>query len=273
MLQMALKTATRFRVFPIWPALPATHNGCFVCGCGSLKCKSPAKHPIGPLAPRGVLEATQDAKKIEWWWNARPDANLAIALGDGVIVIDVDPRNGGARSLADLQNKFGELPITLTAHTGGAGKHLFFEAEGIANSTGVLGPGLDVKSDGGYVVASPSRHISGNHYSWDHSTAAIARLPDDLLAELIGKAKSRSRAIPPEAWRELVINGVDEGARDVTLARLAGHLLRRFIDPYVVFELMHGWNATRCRPPLPHGDVARIVDSIAKREIRRRSNG
>ena len=75
---------------------------------------------------------------------------------------------------------------------------------------------------------------------------------------------------PPSESRELV-KGVAQGARDCSAAKLAGYLLRRRIDPFVVLELLQAWNATRCAPPLPEGDIVRIVDSIATRELRRRS--
>jgi Primase C terminal 1 (PriCT-1)/Bifunctional DNA primase/polymerase, N-terminal len=80
-------------------------------------------------------------------------------------------------------------------------------------------------------------------------------------------------AIPPAKWRELVTAGVAEGNRDVQITRLTGYLLRRYVDPFVTLQLVASWNLTHCRPPLPSEDVARIVNSIAGRELRRRTNG
>jgi hypothetical protein len=57
--------------------------------------------------------------------------------------------------------------------------------------------------------------------------------------------------------------------RDCSITRLSGHLLRRHVDPFVVLELMRVWNAARCSPPLPAGDIERIVASIAGRELKR----
>ena len=56
---------------------------------------------------------------------------------------------------------------------------------------------------------------------------------------------------PPAEWRELAAGGADEGQRDCTVAKLCGHFLRRFVDPFVVLELMQCWNATRCRRRSP----------------------
>ena len=269
----ALRLSEHFRIFPIWTALPATHAAGFICACGSLACKSPGKHPVGQLVPRGLLDASQDPKKVKWWWEARPDANIGIATGRGIVVIDVDPRNGGDGSLADLQRRHGQLPLTLSAHTGGGGRHYFFEGADVPSRADALGPGLDVKCCGGYVVAAPSVHVSGRRYRWDSSTRTIARLPENLRAELIGKAKSGSRAVPPESWRELITNGLDHGERNAQITRLTGHLLRRYVDPHVTCELMHAFNVARCRPPLDPEDVTKIVRSICGREMKRRGNG
>jgi hypothetical protein len=75
---------------------------------------------------------------------------------------------------------------------------------------------------------------------------------------------------PPTAWRDLVVAGVSEGSRNDGVARLAGHLLRRFVEPHVVLELLQSWNLTRCIPPLPPAEVERTVDSICGAELRRR---
>jgi Primase C terminal 1 (PriCT-1) len=74
------------------------------------------------------------------------------------------------------------------------------------------------------------------------------------------------------ARRELVANGVAEGTRDCTVAKLAGHLLRHRIDPFVALELLQSWNLTKCMPPLPAADIERIVASVAGRELRRRAD-
>jgi hypothetical protein len=63
-----------------------------------------------------------------------------------------------------------------------------------------------------------------------------------------------------------------EGTRDCTVAKLAGHLLRHRIDPFVALELLQTWNATKCAPPLPAADIERIVASVAGRELRRRAD-
>jgi putative DNA primase/helicase len=100
----------------------------------------------------------------------------------GLVALDVDPRSGGDASLCELIEAHGELPNTLEAVTGGGGSHIFFAHPGVTfkNSSSVLGEGLDVKTDGGYVVAAPSLHASGKRYSW-RTRRSPASMPGWLL--------------------------------------------------------------------------------------------
>ena len=77
-------------------------------------------------------------------------------------------------------------------------------------------------------------------------------------------AQAKHAGHSPEHWRRLARDGVDEGARNASLASLAGHLLWHEVDPEVAMELLLAWNRTRCRPPLEDAEVARVVESIAR---------
>jgi hypothetical protein len=172
--------------------------------------------------------------------------------------------------LRKLERQYGALPPTVEAITA-RGRHLYFEWPGrmVRNSAGKVGPGLDVRGAGGYVLAPPSVHPSGRRYAWSvDSIDTPAAAPEWLLT--VAADKPMNGATPPPEWRALV-KGVAEGARDCSTARLAGHLLRHHIDPLVVLDLLQCWNAARCSPPLPEKDIERIVDSIAARELKRRS--
>ena len=154
------------------------------------------------------------------------------------------------------------------------GRHLYFQLPAdvpIPNSAGKIAAGIDVRGTGGYVLAPPSMHPSGRPYCWSvDSHNALAPAPDWLLV-MISATDRRGVSIPISEWRDLVTNGVAEGARDCAVTRITGHLLRRHIDPLITLELLQAWNATRCAPPLPTGDVTRIVNSIAGLELRRRA--
>ncbi len=126
-----------------------------------------------PLTYSGFWDATTDARRIKAWWNRWPYANIAVPTGEhsGLLVLDVDPRDSGPESLAALELINGSLPRTAKARTGGGGVHVFFRypAGGeVRNSAGRLGPGLDVRGEGGYVVVPPSRTQSA--YEWIDSS-------------------------------------------------------------------------------------------------------
>ncbi len=126
-----------------------------------------------PATLHGYQDASQDAKRVAEMWKHRPGANIGIATGaSGLVVIDVDAKHDvdGWDSLTAAMDKLGELPgPTRMASTPNGGGHFYFRApEGveIRNSAGKLGPGLDVRARGGYVVAAPSV-IDGKTYRWD----------------------------------------------------------------------------------------------------------
>ena len=108
-LEYALEYARRdWRVFPCWWTRPQGT----ACACGSRTCENQGKHPIGRLAPRGCLDATADAEQIRRWWKQYPQANVAIATGGGLAVIDIDPRHGGDDAFDELVARMGRLPDT-----------------------------------------------------------------------------------------------------------------------------------------------------------------
>jgi hypothetical protein len=190
-------------------------------------------------------------------------------------VLDIDGDIGEA-TLKKLEGEFGQLPSTVEAITGGGGRHLFFETPDalIRNSAGKIGPGIDVRGEGGYVIAPPSVHPSGRVYAWGVDSAGeLAQAPAWLLAKANGhngNGNGRIGPTPPETWCALIHDGVSEGARNDSLARLTGLLLRRHIDPQIVAELVAAFNDARCQPPLSLEEVRTIVNSICAREMKRR---
>ena len=136
------------------------------CSCKKTSCGNVGKHP---RTLHGFKDATTDPDQIRKWWEMWPEANLAIATGDPVVVLDVDPRHGGDESFRDLEQEHGKLPVTVVVKTGGGGWHHWFRPPDgieIRNSEGVVGPGLDVRGVGGYALVPPSLHASGSRYTW-----------------------------------------------------------------------------------------------------------
>lgn len=154
-----------------------------------------------PATRHGFKDATTDAATLNAWFGDGSAFNIGVATGavSGIIVLDIDPRNGGEESFERLVEDLGELPATLKANTGGGGFHVFFNSPKgftIGSSNGLKAyPGIDVKSDGGYVVAPPSVHPSGVAYTWveefDPASIGVADLPQRLQDLLLSsKAKT-----------------------------------------------------------------------------------
>jgi hypothetical protein len=207
------------------------------------------------------------------WFRTWPDAGIAIVTGmvSGLVVLDVDVRHGGDVALEQLEREHGRLPTTVECRTGGGGRHLYFaHPGGLVRNTVGLAPGIDIRADGGYVVAPPSLHASGLRYAWvagrTPETTGIAPLPDWILREAVEEPTRRGH--PIAYWRRLVCEGVSAGERNNTIASLTGHLLRHGVDAAVVMELLLCWNRTRCRPPLGDEEVAGVVTSITRLHAR-----
>ncbi|MDQ4144892.1 MAG: bifunctional DNA primase/polymerase [Actinomycetota bacterium] len=190
LLDAAVDYAARgWRVFPLHGIV----NGCCTCG---RKCSSPGKHP---LVRRGVHDATSDTGAIQEWWRRWRSANVAVATGEGcgLVVVDVDLPQASP-SLDVIIHK---VPKTRIALTGGGGIHLLLRAPGersLHNHASRLPgigdlPGVDLRADGGYVVAPPSLHASGNRYSWLDETAPIAAAPEWLRE----RRRRAVTAVPP----------------------------------------------------------------------------
>jgi putative DNA primase/helicase len=160
LVEAALRYAEHeWRVFPCCAPNCQGHKG--------QPCEHPGKRP---LVRSGFKSATTDPELIKLWWRRWPGANVGIATGraSGLIVIDIDGESG-LKTLQALVAAHGPLPRTAIVRTA-RGWHLYFslrpDGPRIRCSAGA---GLDVRGDGGYVVAPPSIHLTGHIYQWwDH---------------------------------------------------------------------------------------------------------
>jgi len=264
MLRSALAYAEQFR-FAVFPCHWITPSGS--CSCGKTDCASPGKHP---LTKNGFKDATKDSVRIRAWWQRWPEANIGIATGavSGIAVLDIDPRHGGDEALASLQANYGPLPETPIVLTGGGGTHFYFRYPGmlVSNSSSEVGPGIDVRGDGGYVIAPRSMHASGNCYLWEVSSR-IDKLPIAALPAWLLGLMTKARAEP---FRDFHANGKNapvpnltglvagspEGDRDNQLFRLACHLRRLGYNRAQAQPVLLD-AAARCKPPFPAAEALR----------------
>lgn len=247
------------------------------CSCGRPCGRDAGKHP---RVSRGLLEASRDEAAVRAWWRQWPDANVGLATGkaSGWVVIDIDTGKGGEESLTRLEAKHGALPPTAEVLTGGGGRHLYYAypLRHVPSTVGKLGRGLDVRGDGGYVVAPPSLHLSGESYTWKDGRAidggSKTLPPDWLIAHICavnGDGGGRPRAgprpgKPPGHYLGLLRRGIVNGERDARLTSLAGRYMRRGLSYDEVVELLLCVNAQRCRPPLPENQVLKILRSVLR---------
>jgi hypothetical protein len=193
-LKAALEYAKRgWQVIPVHSVQP---NGFCSCGAPGNHTTEP-KHNVGKEPYVSHRHGSSSAMQINTWWLQWPDANVAVVTGSpsDLIVLDVDPRNGGNESLAKLEKLHGKLPKTPLVHSGGGGKHYYFSHPGfeVRGRRGML-PGLDVKADGGEIVAPPSNHLSNVSYEWDKESGfdiKLAKIPDWLLKIILEKQSKR----------------------------------------------------------------------------------
>lgn len=199
--------------------------------------------PVFPLAgkvprtARGFKDATVNEEQIKKWWALWPDAGIGISTGkpSGLFIVDIDPRNGGDETIAALQVEHGKLPLTRMVRTGGDGLHIYLRLpDGEREWVKQLGPGVDVKADGGYVVGPPSLHPSGKPYRWVDENAPILDAPAWLVG-LATKPVPIPRPLSPmassdplPAYAEVALRGevervkiAQEGSRNHVLNRAA----------------------------------------------------
>lgn len=230
------------------------------CDCNDLKCDSPAKHP---RTKHGLADATTDTEKIGQWWGMWPHANIGVATGpdSGLVVLDIDPRHGGDEELVRLMRLNEPLPDGPAYETGSGGSHYWFRHPGfkITSRNGV-GPGIDVKGDGGYVIVPPSIHATGGSYEWYQDCEIDRPLPEIpawvmSLMQRGDTGHNGTAPIPEDVATD----------RNNTLTSLAGTLRNRGLGEAAIFKLLMALNET-WNNPLDAVEVGKIAASICRYE-------
>lgn len=271
LLESALTYATAIG----WKVIPLhTPNETGGCSCRKADCKAVGKHP---RTMNGLKDATTDPETIERWWGMWPEANIGIATGSesGVFVLDIDPRHGGDKSLKEMQERFGRLPATLTGKTGGDGLHIIFEhpggriknLQGMPDRFALFGAGIDVKGDGGYIVAAPSLHTSGKRYEWESLDEVINDAPRWLVDALTNGIKKSPVTAGESAvsWEKPVMETtIREGSRNSELTSLAGSMRNRGMGEEEILAALTVTNRSRVVPPVSEDEIVAIVRSVLR---------
>lgn len=266
-----------------WAVLPlydVDANG--VCTCWQReRCPTPGKHP---RLDTGVKGASSEERTIRRWlerqWPNRCNLGIATGRASGLVVIDVDPKHDGFATLAVLEAQLGPLPSnTPRVRTGSGGLHVYlaYPSDGstIRNSEGRIGAGIDVRGDGGYVVAPQSITNKGS-YTW-LTDGALAPIPAAWLAKMRPAATrqytSRTAARPGErgdaslplglAAQEFLEHGVPYGQQRSRALAATRNLLARGTSVEETIDLV--WHGLRSSPqedgkrPWTRADAEAIV--------------
>lgn len=228
-------------------------------------------------------------EEVSRWFDQSPAPNIGIVTGEisNLVVFDLD-----SKSAEDFAESEGGFPDTVKVKTG-KGYHVYMKHPGFKVENDVRKEyDIDIRGDGGYVVAPPSKHGSGNHYEWvdgfslseidpaDHvpwtieyleayATKAInpGKEPPTKASKTLSKD---STAVTPDPYMEIMANGAQQGERNYMATKLIGHLLGKGNNENVAWEILKQWNDAKNRPPMDGQQLREIFDSIRDLE---RKNG
>ena len=226
------------------------------------------EHGKRPKTRNGCKDATTDAAQVKAWWQQWPEANIGIATGSrsgGIFVIDldIDEDKGvdGYHTLEDWQRENGAFPETWMVITGRGGYHIYFKSDfEVRNRAGIV-DGVDVRGEGGYVVAPPSIHNNGHRYEWEYSPEEYElALADNNVKFFLtsGKEKNVSGFSMPEI--------VGSGQRNTMIFKFACMMQAKGASNETIYAATLAENQSKCSPPLAEKEVRTLISSALKYE-------
>jgi replicative DNA helicase len=224
-------------------------------------------------------------QEVESWFNQWPDANIGIVTGkiSGVVVFDLDSDH--AVQYAEDEGGFPDTPKVKT----GKGYHYYMRYPDFEVRNDVRKElDIDIRADGGYVVAPPSVHGSGNQYDWEDNSSIFDIDPApceswmiDYLKSITSKPTTKTKekgdpktphnplitrkAMTEDEWVQLLKNGSAEGMRNQSATKLAGHFLAKGLAESEVWVILSQWN-NKNNPPIDYSELRRTFDSVKKLE-------
>jgi len=225
--------------------------------CSCLRDCGKNNHSKHPLISEWTTMASTDEAVVREWFSAYPHANIGIATGvnSGIFGIDIDvKKEKGDEEFAKLEQGYGQIPETLIARTPTGGYHIYFHCTKPFRSGTNIRPGIDIRAEGGQLVAPPSITPKGQ-YTW--AVESPISDPPQWIENLLEEHKRAIVEIP---------NIITEGGRNDLLTRLAGSMRRKGFSSNAIEAALQAENITRCNPPLSSRDVKIISHSVSKYE-------
>ena len=213
--------------------------------------------------------------EVRDWYARTPDAGVGIVTGQisQLVVVDFD---------GEAVGKLAEWPETyeVTTPRGVHRYYLIGPDDRARTGVSMFGKGVDVRGEGGYVIAPPTERHDGGSYELVNDTEPLwrpGRLVASPLVESSPASPFEAMELPPEDDGELwvaraLVNGASEGGRNDMLARLVGYFAGKGLDQDVTLVQMLQWGA-RCVPPLDPEEVSTTVESVHRTAERRTKEG
>lgn len=277
----ALRLALDYISFGLWVfPIYGVENGKCMCRRKFCPESDTGKHPIYDryLNRNGFRGATNDPAKAIPFFLKYKGCNIGIRTGSNIMVLDIDGSRG-SQSLDTLEQKYEPLPVSWTVTSGrGDGKHIYLripkelDLRCSQGKVDTYGPGLDVRANGGYIVAPPSEHKSGRQYLWDDEYSPeeipLADAPDWLITEVSKRCKTPNKREKADICREDVL---PFHFRNSTLYSDACHmrdlgLSKRNVHLYIGARAT---NPLYCNPVMTPDEVDRLIDSAFSYPVRR----
>ena len=224
-----------------------------------------------PCTPNGCKDAKTDKRAINYWWDKWECSNIGIATGptSRLVVIDLDISDekgkDGYKELEKWQEVNGKFPQTARALSGSGGMHYYFRTdEKYKNRAGIL-PGVDVRGEGGYIVAPPSIHPNGNAYKWIESPEEVGIAEVDEVVKKFLSMKEVEKSHPdanglPTKKFVLPIGAIPSGQRNDTIFRLASSLQSQGFSDAAISAAVNQVNVEQCSPPLESAEVETLIN-------------
>ena len=207
---------------------------------------------------------------IKSWFLGNPNANIAVVTGklSAIAVLDFDPRHSDPTNPGPELRYSGDV-----VHTGGGGIHWYCRCDAsVPGNYTSLFPGLDIRGEGGYVVAPPSK-TSGVYKFQSEVVPSIADLPtlgSTGITDYLYRATKRStyksdnvkHTNSAGSFSRLTFIPAKSGVRNVIAARMAGSICASTATYERGFEVLKLWNRSHCTPPLDQSELLNVWNSI-----------
>lgn len=206
----------------------------------------------------------------DWFADDGPNIGLVTGALSGIAVCDVDSHDA-MRWALDYEHGQGLGEVATPLVETGKGWHVYYAMPpGLRNlQANPEWPGVDLRGEGGYVVAPPSVHVSGRHYTWALEVSLPLALMPLWMTKYTAAKSFGARSVWDGALPAVILPNAPPGRRNTTAASLAGHLIFKGMEPSQVLAMVQAWNQAGSSP-LPADEIAQTVQSVFRTDARNR---